>query len=159
MSKKSAAGVDLRVDHDEKFMQVNLLALDKLVNQVIKGKISGKEAMLFLWVASHCWKTNGGNPKNPFSIPIAQIAFKFGVSRVTVERWMKKLSYEKLLEPIYRVADSETGYKTTFKKHRDALFYRSSIHGSFATNNYLLKEKGFIVNLVPKRKLFKKPTV
>ncbi|MEC7276476.1 MAG: helix-turn-helix domain-containing protein [Bdellovibrionota bacterium] len=158
MPKKTiiAFGVEERIDHEEKFIQINLLAFDKLINDVINKKIRSQEAMLFIWMATYAWKTNKGSQRNPFTIPISQIAEMYGYHRSTIERWLKKLNERGYTKPIYRIKHGRIPRIEEFECHEKAKFKKLKYSGSWKSNHYQIKRKGFLVDLTHKKRLRKR---
>jgi len=127
--------INHRTDCDKMFLQVGFTEFEKLLNLVIEGKLSSKQLLVFLWMASFAWKTNG-RKRNYFQVPISGVAHSFEVERSTVEKWMGKLRSHKLVKPRYRVKLNTTGETKVFSKHEAAWMFKNENHGDLLPTHY-----------------------
>ncbi|MDC1174211.1 hypothetical protein OAT67_02375 [Bacteriovoracaceae bacterium] len=121
--------IDVRTPDDDEihFMKCHFTGIDKLINDVISKKISSREALLLIWMSSYAWKDQK-KKRNRFMLSTRRIAKLWGVTKVTMERYLKSLKLAGHLKPIYRI--EEDGQVKTFTKQANAWNHRKLNGGS-----------------------------
>ncbi len=111
-----------------RFIQVGFSAIDELTNMVVKKELPAKVFVFLLWASSYSWDT-GAEERNPCVIPMSAIAEYFGLSKVTIAKWIKKLKQLEQIHVVYPVKSNKLNEVKEFHRYEDAWGYKSQVNG------------------------------